>query len=80
VIDYIPLVIEHELNQTLASNFQTSLLKSLFEQPNASDVMRALLSEVPSLAMKRASFKLEERRVRLTGIKQRLDKFRQGSE
>jgi hypothetical protein len=75
VIDYIPLTIEHELNQTLANNFETSLLKSLFEEPDASDVMKALLREDPALTTKRAS--LEERRVRLTEIKQRLDNFRE---
>ena len=78
IIDYIPLAIEHELNQSLAINFRTRLFESLLQQPNAADKMKILWSEDPALA-KRRSF-LEERRARLMQIKQRLDDFRERRE
>ncbi|KAG5640430.1 hypothetical protein DXG03_008696 [Asterophora parasitica] len=74
VIDYVPLTIEHELNQTLAAHFQDSLLNRFLGKMGTPDQMKALLTEDPSLAKKREF--LEDRRTRLQQIKRRLEEVR----
>ncbi|KAF8063625.1 P-loop containing nucleoside triphosphate hydrolase protein [Lyophyllum atratum] len=75
IIDYIPLSIEHELSQALANTLQKSLLESLLTHTDVARNMKAMLTEDPALAKRRAF--LEDRRDRLLQIKHRLDMFGQ---
>jgi len=77
IIDYVPLTIEHELNQALANALQRSLFESFSAEGDATNRMKALLTEDPVVAKKREF--LEERQTRLLRIKQRLDTFGQES-
>jgi len=70
----VPMTIEHSLNQPLANNMQETLLKSLFEDPSATESMKDLLSEEPSIAITRE--RLESKKVRLLEIKAKLNDFR----
>jgi hypothetical protein len=74
VIDYVPLAIEHELNQTLAKKLQQSLFQSLLKVPDAAERMKELLDEDPDIASQRKF--LESRKARLIEIKERLENFR----
>ena len=69
------MTIEHSLNQALANNMQQTLLKSLFEDPlaNATESMKDLLSEEPSIAIMRE--RLESKKVRLLEIQAKLNDF-----
>jgi hypothetical protein len=51
IIDYIPLAIEHELNQALANRLQESLFKDLIKEPR--ERLEELLCEDPVVASKR---------------------------
>jgi hypothetical protein len=53
---------------------QETLLKSLFEDSNATDSMKDLLSEEPSIASTRE--RLESKKVRLLEIQAKLNDFR----
>ncbi|RDB19012.1 Interferon-induced GTP-binding protein Mx [Hypsizygus marmoreus] len=75
VVDYVPLVIDHGLNQALAGSLQKSLFQSLTTN-NTTERMEELLSEDPILAQKRAS--LESRKTNLLQIKERLEMLLQG--
>ncbi|TFK32039.1 P-loop containing nucleoside triphosphate hydrolase protein [Crucibulum laeve] len=77
IIDYIPLTVEHGLNQELSGQLPKALLSSFFEDPNATEKMKQLLSEDPVLTAKREG--LEGRKLRLLQIKERLDAFKRGS-
>lgn len=70
----VPMTIEHSLNQPLANNMQETLLKSLFEGPSATDSMKDLLSEEPSIASTRE--RLASKKVRLLEIQAKLNDFR----
>ncbi|KAJ6632403.1 P-loop containing nucleoside triphosphate hydrolase protein [Mycena sp. CBHHK59/15] len=71
IIDYVPLLIEHEFCQNLASRLEGMLFQSLLKGPDVSAKMRELLTEDPILAAKRSL--LESRIARLLEIKQKLD-------
>ncbi|KAG6913069.1 hypothetical protein DXG01_009878 [Tephrocybe rancida] len=78
LIDYVPLTIEHTLNQTLASALQRSLFESFLEHDGSGadqDTMAALLVEDPVIAKRRIF--LQDRKKRLLLIKERLDLFEQ---
>ncbi|TFK32040.1 P-loop containing nucleoside triphosphate hydrolase protein [Crucibulum laeve] len=77
IIDYVPLTIEHGLNQDLASRLPKSLLSSLFENANATENMKELLSEDPAITVKRKF--LDGRKMRLLQIKEKLDGFKHAS-
>jgi len=68
------MTIEHSLNQPLANNMEETLLKSLFADPNATESMKDLLSEEPSVAITRE--RLESKKVRLLEIRTKLNDFR----
>jgi vacuolar protein sorting-associated protein 1 len=75
IIDYIPLAIEHELNQTLVDKLQESLFQTLLKEP---EQMKDLLREDPVVS-KRRRF-LEDRTKRLVEIQMNLEEFRRGSD
>ncbi|KAJ7242403.1 P-loop containing nucleoside triphosphate hydrolase protein [Mycena haematopus] len=71
IIDYVPLLIEHEFNQRLAARLQEMLFENMLEGPDASARMQELLTEDPEVSVKRNL--LEGRIARLVEIKQKLD-------
>ncbi|KAJ7689053.1 P-loop containing nucleoside triphosphate hydrolase protein [Mycena rosella] len=71
VIDYVPLLIEHEFNQRLAGRLQEMLFENLLQGPDSSARMQELLTEDPGISAKRSA--LEGRIARLLEIKQKLD-------
>ncbi|KAF8873241.1 P-loop containing nucleoside triphosphate hydrolase protein [Infundibulicybe gibba] len=71
IIDYVPLLIEHELHQRIATSLQQSLFDRLLEDPKK---MTQLLDEDPVIADKRRI--LEGKKSRLLEIKEKLDAFR----
>jgi Dynamin GTPase effector domain len=73
IIDYVPLTIEHELNQTFVNNIQTLLLSSVTQQSEIPGRMEELIREDSALGRRRV--KLETRRTELMNIKQKLDDF-----
>ncbi|KAG6830725.1 hypothetical protein H0H92_015004 [Tricholoma furcatifolium] len=74
IIDYVPLTIEHKLNQSIANHLQRSLFESLQQGEGTDrDKMVKLLTEDPSLATKRQF--LEDRQRRLKIMKAKLNAF-----
>ncbi|KAG6887566.1 hypothetical protein C0992_011789 [Termitomyces sp. T32_za158] len=77
IIDYVPLTIEHALNQALTKDLQKSLFESLQQIPDGEeahgDWFADLLREDPVIARKRAF--LEDRKSRLEQIKRKLEMF-----
>ncbi|KAJ7841840.1 P-loop containing nucleoside triphosphate hydrolase protein [Mycena leptocephala] len=71
IIDYVPLLIEHEFNQRLAARLQEMLFENLLKGPDAGAKLQELLTEDPAIASKRTL--LEGRIARLMEIKQKLD-------
>ncbi|KAF7361538.1 hypothetical protein MSAN_01187400 [Mycena sanguinolenta] len=71
IIDYVPLLIEHEFNQRLAGHLQEMLFENMLEGPDANARMQELLTEDPTISDKRNV--LEGRIMRLAEIKQKLD-------
>ncbi|KAJ6621042.1 P-loop containing nucleoside triphosphate hydrolase protein [Mycena sp. CBHHK59/15] len=71
IIDYVPLLIEHEFCQNLASRLEGMLFQSLLKGPDVSAKMEELLTEDPIIAAKRSL--VESRIARLLEIKQKLD-------
>lgn len=71
IIDYVPLLIEHEFSQRLAGRLQAMLFGNLLQGPDASANMQDLLNEDPVISAKRSV--LEGRIARLLEIKQKLD-------
>ena len=60
IIDYVPLTIEHALNQALSANLQARLWQQLdLAGEGARDRIIALLSENPAIANKRAELELK---------------------
>jgi len=73
-VDYIPLAIEHELNQTLSDNIRNVLIQTLSEGSQDGCVVLAdLLNEDPATASRRID--LESRINRLQKIMAELDRF-----
>ncbi|KAJ7773676.1 P-loop containing nucleoside triphosphate hydrolase protein [Mycena maculata] len=71
IIDYVPLLIEHEFNQRLAVRIEEILFENLLQGPDASTRMQDLLTEDPAISAKRTM--LEGRIARLLEIKGKLD-------
>ncbi|KJA20646.1 hypothetical protein HYPSUDRAFT_42960 [Hypholoma sublateritium FD-334 SS-4] len=79
VIDYVPLTIEHELNQTFSGRIDKTLLSSIFKDAAAGKVnIDELLQEDPVIGRKRKD--LSDRRARLVQIKSELDRFSSNSD
>ncbi|EIN04160.1 hypothetical protein PUNSTDRAFT_138885 [Punctularia strigosozonata HHB-11173 SS5] len=75
VIDYVPLAIEHALNQAFAESLQDQLFAALdFSSADALDRFKELLSENPIVAAKRRE--LEDKRGRLAEIQRKLSEFK----
>jgi hypothetical protein len=74
IVDHVPLVIEHELNQNFAEKLRSKLVNAIFEDSRTGRVnFEYLLSEDPIIASKRKN--LEDRISRLLLIKAKLDQF-----
>ncbi|KAJ6552047.1 P-loop containing nucleoside triphosphate hydrolase protein [Mycena vulgaris] len=71
VIDYVPLLIEHEFNQRLAARLQEMLFAHLLQGPDAGARMQELLTEDPTISAQRT--RLEGRIGRLLDMKEKLD-------
>ncbi|KAJ7485041.1 P-loop containing nucleoside triphosphate hydrolase protein [Mycena galericulata] len=71
VIDYVPLLIEHEFNQRLGARLEEVLFENLLQGPNASARMQDLLTEDPSISARRNL--LERQIARLSEMKRKLD-------
>ncbi|KAJ7640281.1 P-loop containing nucleoside triphosphate hydrolase protein [Mycena polygramma] len=71
IIDWVPLIIEHEFNQRLAGRLQEVLFENLLEGPEAGTKMQELLTEDPEISAERAL--LEGRIGRLLEIRQKLE-------
>ncbi|KAF8885539.1 P-loop containing nucleoside triphosphate hydrolase protein [Gymnopilus junonius] len=78
LIDYVPLTIEHQLNQAFARDINSTLLQAIFKDTDEEQVdVTGLIKEDP--AIERVRTELEDRKVRLLQIKEKLDTFRRGS-
>ncbi|PPQ85696.1 hypothetical protein CVT25_002730 [Psilocybe cyanescens] len=74
IIDYIPLTIEHELNQAFATSINRTLLRAFEKGVQSGEVdIHDLVREDPVIERKRKE--LEDRKSRLTQIKEKLDSF-----
>ena len=74
VIDYIPLTIEHSLNQILADSVQKALLMEINIGSNdATERLAHLLAEDPEIAAQRAEY--QSRMRRLVAIETELRRF-----
>ena len=74
IVDYIPLAIEHELNQALSDNIRNTLIQTLSEDSqNGRTDLADLLNEDPVTAKRRID--LESRINRLQKIMAELDPF-----
>jgi len=73
-IDYIPLAIEHELNQGLSDNIRNTLIQAIFDDSQNGRIHLAdLLNEDPAIASRRID--LEDKIGRLQNIMARLEGF-----
>ncbi|CAA7263847.1 unnamed protein product [Cyclocybe aegerita] len=78
IIDYVPLIVEHELNQTFASKLSNVLIDRIFQDSREGRIdLESLLQEDPELAARRRE--LAERKICLTQIKNKLDEFEMSS-
>ena len=74
IIDNVPLVIEHELNQNFAAKIRNKLIDTISKDSQSGRVnLEELLNEDPIIALKRKD--LEDRISRLSKIKANLDRF-----
>ena len=73
VIDYVPMTIEHELNQTFADGLQHLLFTNITQEAAIPGRLEELVQESTGLAKRRR--RLETRRTDLLKIKQKLDTF-----
>jgi len=73
IIDYVPLTIEHELNQTFVNNLQNLLFSNITQESTTPGRLEELVQESPDITKRRR--KLETRRMDLLKIKQKLDTF-----
>ncbi|KAJ7074736.1 P-loop containing nucleoside triphosphate hydrolase protein [Mycena amicta] len=71
IIDYVPLLIEHEFNQGLVEGLQGALFEQLVEGSDVATRMQELLAENPQISAQRSS--LQNRLERLTEIQRRLE-------
>ncbi|KAJ7641667.1 P-loop containing nucleoside triphosphate hydrolase protein [Roridomyces roridus] len=71
IIDYVPLLIEHEFNQRMAERLQPMLFEQLLGGPDVSVKMQELMAEDPVVCAQRRSLKTQIER--LSEIKQKLD-------
>lgn len=75
VIDYVPLTMEHELNQNFASAISKTLLSSLFKDSEEGKLnLAGLLREDPVLESERKGLKNRENS--LLQIRDKLDNLR----
>jgi len=74
IIDNVPLIIEHELNQKFATRIRNTLIHTIFKDSHSGRVkLEELLNEDPIIALRRTD--LEDRICRLSKIKIKLDQF-----
>jgi len=73
IIDYVPLTIEHELNQTFVNNLQTLLFSNITKESKIPGRLEEFIQEDSTLSKRRV--KLEKRKKDLLTIKQKLDTF-----
>ena len=73
VIDYVPMTIEHELNQTFIDGLQHLLFTNITQEAEIPGRLEELVQESPGMAKRRR--RLETRRTDLLKIKQKLDTF-----
>ena len=73
VIDYVPMTIEHELNQTFVDGLQHLLFTNITQEAVIPGRLEDLVQESPGMAKRRR--RLETRRTDLLKIKQKLDTF-----
>ena len=74
-MDYIPLTIEHELNQNFAKRIRNTLVDNIFKDEEGTAIdMRGLLDEDPVIAKQRRH--LEGKISGLEKIKVKLEDFR----
>jgi hypothetical protein len=73
IIDYVPLTIEHELNQTFVKNLQPLLFSSITQESATPGRLEELIQEDSAFAKRRR--RLERRRTDLLKIKEKLDTF-----
>ncbi|CAK5277920.1 unnamed protein product [Mycena citricolor] len=71
IIDYVPLVIEREFNQCMASRLEPVLIQNLLRGPDMTTRLRDLLAEDSAISAKRAF--LHDRISRLIEIQRKLD-------
>jgi vacuolar protein sorting-associated protein 1 len=75
IIDYIPLTIEHSLNQAFAGCLQDQLFVGLnFGSEDAAERLKDLLSENPRVAARRRE--LGDKWKRLSEIQRKLNDFK----
>ncbi|KAF9482869.1 hypothetical protein BDN70DRAFT_874456 [Pholiota conissans] len=74
IIDYVPLTIEHELNQNFAQAIAKTLLSRLFKDSEGGKLdLASLLREDPVLERRRKA--LKDREARLLRIQEKLESF-----
>lgn len=73
VIDYVPMTIEHELNQTFVEGLQHLLFTNITQEAAIPGRLEDLVQESPGMAKRRR--RLETRRTDLMKMKQKLDTF-----
>ena len=73
IIDYVPMAIEHELNQTFVDGLQHLLFSHITQEAEIPGRLEELVQESASMAKRRR--KLETRRTDLLKIKQKLKTF-----
>ncbi|KAJ7609650.1 P-loop containing nucleoside triphosphate hydrolase protein [Roridomyces roridus] len=71
IIDYVPLLIEHEFNQRMAERLQPMLFEQLLSGSDVGVKMQELMAEDPVVCAQRRSLKMQIER--LSEIKQKLD-------
>jgi hypothetical protein len=72
-IDYVPMTIEHELNQMFVNNLQDLLFSSITQEAETPGRLEELVQESSSLAKRRT--RLATRRADLLKIKQKINTF-----
>jgi len=74
IIDYVPLMIEHELNQSFATGLSNALVDRIFDNARRGKMsLEDLVKEDPLIAAKRNE--LEDRKNRLLLIQEKLNTF-----
>lgn len=73
IIDYVPMAIEHELNQAFVNNLQNLLFSNITQEAETPGRLEELVQESSGMAKRRR--RLETRRADLLKIRQKLDTF-----